>query len=263
MPQVVEHHDHPMGEEVASSAPHASCCLPPRVVARIALQRATEQASLAPMQPAPNGPLVAARELLRNPPDPVASPDVLRQWCDNLDRLLNLAQVTPGSAGGSASRQRCRQGGASGSVQSPASPRYVEPFYVFPMHLLSRLPDRGSVTRRCWRSWQPIGWKPSPTYLPWRTSAPGLLRAVHGSQPLKEGPPRRGAPLSLPLAAARRRTRRIAAQTSYRPELRSLQRQRPGARTRVANLRASSVATLGRALFILEPNTAPPNAMRS
>jgi hypothetical protein len=63
--------------------------------------------------------LVAARELLRNPPDPAASPDVLRQWRDDLDRLLNLAQVTPGLAGGSASRQRRRQGGASGSVHSP------------------------------------------------------------------------------------------------------------------------------------------------
>jgi hypothetical protein len=74
---------------------------------------------MAPTQPAPNGPLVAARELLRNPPDPAASPDVLRQWRDDLDRLLNLAQVTPGLAGGSASRQRRRQGGASGSVHSP------------------------------------------------------------------------------------------------------------------------------------------------
>jgi hypothetical protein len=119
MPRVVKHHDHPMGKEVASSAPHASRRLPSRVVVRIAPQHAAEQASMAPMQPAPNGPLVAARELLRNPPDPVASPDVLRQWRHDVDRLLNLAQVTPGSAGGSVSRQRHRQGGASGSVHSP------------------------------------------------------------------------------------------------------------------------------------------------
>jgi hypothetical protein len=119
MPRVVEHHDHPMGEEVASSVPYASRRLPSRVVARVAPQHAVEQASKAPTQPAPNGPLVAARELLRNPPDPAASPDVLRQWRDDVDRLLNLAQVTPGSAGGSASRQRRRQGGASGSVHSP------------------------------------------------------------------------------------------------------------------------------------------------
>jgi hypothetical protein len=95
------------------------------------------------------------------------------------------------------------------------------------------------------------------------TSAPGLLRAVHVTQPLKKGPPRRGAPVSLPLAAARRRTRRIAEQTSCRLELQSLQWQRPGARTRMAKVRASSVVTLGHALFILEPVTAPPNVARS
>jgi hypothetical protein len=80
MPWVVEHHDHPMGEEVASSAPHASRRPPSRVVARVAPQHAAEQASKAQSQPAPNGPLVAARELLHNPPDAAASPDVLRQW---------------------------------------------------------------------------------------------------------------------------------------------------------------------------------------
>jgi hypothetical protein len=85
---------------------HASRHLPTRVVARVAPQRAIEHALMAPTQPAPNGPLVAARELLRNPLDPAASPDVLRQWRDDVDRLLNLAQVTPGLAGGSTSRQR-------------------------------------------------------------------------------------------------------------------------------------------------------------
>jgi hypothetical protein len=67
MPRVVEHHDHPMWEEVASSVPYASHCPPSRVVARVALT-----------QPTPNGPLVAARELLHNLPDAAASPDVLR-----------------------------------------------------------------------------------------------------------------------------------------------------------------------------------------
>ena len=67
-----------------------------------------------------SGPLLAARELLRNPPDPVASPEVLRQWRDNVDRLLNLAQASPGSMGGSVSRQRRRQGSTSGSVHSPS-----------------------------------------------------------------------------------------------------------------------------------------------
>jgi hypothetical protein len=63
--------------------------------------------------------LVVARELLHNSLDAAASPDVLRQWCDNVDHLLNLAQVTPGSVGGSVSRQHRCQGDASGSVHSP------------------------------------------------------------------------------------------------------------------------------------------------
>jgi hypothetical protein len=93
MPQVVEHHNHPMGEEVASSMLHASRRPPSRVVARVAPQCAAEQASKALSQPGPNGPLVAARELLHNPPDTAASPDMLRQWRDDVDHLLNLAYV--------------------------------------------------------------------------------------------------------------------------------------------------------------------------
>jgi hypothetical protein len=50
--------------------------------------------------PAPNGPLMAARELLRNPLGEAASPDAQRQWRDDVDRLLNLAQASPCSAGG-------------------------------------------------------------------------------------------------------------------------------------------------------------------
>jgi hypothetical protein len=49
---------------------------------------------------APNGPLMAARELLRNPPGEAATPDAQRQWRDHVDRLLNLAQASPYSAGG-------------------------------------------------------------------------------------------------------------------------------------------------------------------
>jgi hypothetical protein len=56
---------------------------------------------------------------------------------------------------------------------------------------------------------------------------------------------------------------RTAAQTSRTLELRSLQRQLLGARTRAASVRTSSAATLGHALFILGPATAPLNAARS
>jgi hypothetical protein len=66
MARVVLHHDHLMGEEVASSTPHASRRPPSRVAARVAPRRAAEHASMALSQPAPKGPLAAARELLRN-----------------------------------------------------------------------------------------------------------------------------------------------------------------------------------------------------
>jgi hypothetical protein len=91
MPQLAELHDHPMGEEVASSAPLASRRPPSRVVAPVAPQRAAGQSSQAVLQPTQTGPLMAARELLHNPPGAVASPDALRQWRDYVDRLLNLA----------------------------------------------------------------------------------------------------------------------------------------------------------------------------
>jgi hypothetical protein len=113
-------HDLLLGEEVASSTPHTMRRPPPRAVARAAPQRAVEQASVSQSVPAPNGPLVVARELLRNPPGEAASPNVQRQWRDNLDHLLNLAQASPDSAGGSVSRQRRRQGSTSGSVHSPS-----------------------------------------------------------------------------------------------------------------------------------------------
>jgi hypothetical protein len=120
MPQLAELYDHPMGEKVASSALLASRCPPSRVVAPVAPQRAARQSSKAVSQPAQNGLLTAARELLHNLPNAAASPDALRQWRDDVNRLLNLAQVTPGSAGGSVSRQHHRQSGASGSVHSPS-----------------------------------------------------------------------------------------------------------------------------------------------
>jgi hypothetical protein len=114
------HHDLLFSEEVASSTPHASRRPTSRVAARAAPQRAAERASVVQSVPALNGPLMAARELLRNPPGEAASPDAQRQWRDDVDRLLNLAQASPSSAGGSVSRQRRHQGGATGSVHSPS-----------------------------------------------------------------------------------------------------------------------------------------------
>jgi hypothetical protein len=100
MAQENGHHNLLLGEEVASSMPHASHHPPPRGAARAAPQRPAERASVAQSVPAPNGPLMAARELLRNPPGEAASPDAQRQWRDDVDRLLNLVQASPCSAGG-------------------------------------------------------------------------------------------------------------------------------------------------------------------
>jgi hypothetical protein len=119
MAQEDGHNDLLLGEEVASTTPHDSR-RPTSRAARAAPQRAPARASVAQSVPALNGPLMAARKLLRNPPGEAASPDALRQWRDDVDRLLNLAQASPCSAGGSAPRQRRHQGGASGSVHSPS-----------------------------------------------------------------------------------------------------------------------------------------------
>ena len=67
------------------------------------------------------------RELLRNPPAEAASPDALKQWRDDVDRLIHLAQASPSSArtgqrpppGNAVVPYRQRQGGASASVRSP------------------------------------------------------------------------------------------------------------------------------------------------
>jgi hypothetical protein len=108
MAQENGHHDLLIGEEVASTTPHASRRPTSRAAPRAAPQCAAERASMAQSMPTPSGPLMATRELLRNPPGEAALPDAHRQWRDNVDRLLNLAQASPGSAGGSVSRLRRR-----------------------------------------------------------------------------------------------------------------------------------------------------------
>jgi hypothetical protein len=100
MAQENGHHDLLIGEEVASTAPHASRRPASRAAPRVAPPCAVERASVAQSVPAPSGPLMAARALLRNPPGEAASPDAHRQWRDDVDRLLNLAQASLGSAGG-------------------------------------------------------------------------------------------------------------------------------------------------------------------
>jgi hypothetical protein len=63
------------------------------------------------------GALSAARELLRNPLSSTASPGAMRQWCEDVNRLLGMAHL--GSAR-SRARSFRRQREASTSVRSPS-----------------------------------------------------------------------------------------------------------------------------------------------
>jgi hypothetical protein len=95
MVQIVEHHDFdpegfPLEEEAASSTPRASSRLAPgAAVVRSARQHTPAQVSRA-SRAAP-GALSAARELLRHPPSSTASPGAMKQWRDDVGRLLGMA----------------------------------------------------------------------------------------------------------------------------------------------------------------------------
>jgi hypothetical protein len=106
-----------MEEGTASSMPRGSNHPAPGAAAMHAAQQHTPtQTSRAPSRAAP-GALSAARELLRNPPSSMASPGAMRQWREDVDRLLSMAH--PSSA---MSRPWSfqRQHEASTSVYSPS-----------------------------------------------------------------------------------------------------------------------------------------------
>ncbi|WVZ73428.1 hypothetical protein U9M48_021734 [Paspalum notatum var. saurae] len=100
-------------EEVALSGSHASLhgsdgtAWTPRaprrpaidaVAANIAVASAVTANEAAVNRAAARGPLAAARELLNHPPGPAASPSALAQWRSDVDRLIHLAEATPGSS---------------------------------------------------------------------------------------------------------------------------------------------------------------------
>jgi hypothetical protein len=74
------------------------------------------QTSRTPSRAAP-GALSAARELVRHPPSSTASPGAMKQWRDDVDRLLGMAHS--GSTR-SKSRSSRRQHEATTSVRSPS-----------------------------------------------------------------------------------------------------------------------------------------------
>jgi hypothetical protein len=122
MVQIVEHRDLSpedflMEEGAASSVPRGSYRPSLGATTMHAVQQHTPvQTFRAPSGAAHGGALSTARELLRNPPSSTASPGAMRQWREDVDRLLDMAH--PGSAR-SRPRSFRRQREASASVRSP------------------------------------------------------------------------------------------------------------------------------------------------
>jgi hypothetical protein len=121
MVQIVEHRaetlvDFVVEEEAASSTPQ----VPNRPVPGTAAVHATRQHTAAQTSWTPSratpGALSAARELLRHPPSSTASPGAMKQWRDDVDRLLGMAHSTSTRSRPRSSR---RQHEASVSMRSP------------------------------------------------------------------------------------------------------------------------------------------------
>jgi hypothetical protein len=90
--------------------------VPGATAVHAAQQHTPTQSSRAPSRAAP-GALSTARELLRHPPSSTASPGAMKQWRDNVDRLLGMAQS---SSTRPRPRSFRRQHEASASVRSPS-----------------------------------------------------------------------------------------------------------------------------------------------
>jgi hypothetical protein len=122
MVQIVEHHaetstDFLVEEEVVSSTPQVSNRpVPGTAVVHAARQHIAMQTSRTPSRAA-LGALSAARELLRHPPSSTTSPGAMKQWRDDVDRLLSMAHSTSTR---SRPRSSQRQHEASASVRSPS-----------------------------------------------------------------------------------------------------------------------------------------------
>jgi hypothetical protein len=122
MVQIVEHRaetsvDFAVEGEATSSTPQApSRPTPVTPAVHAARQHTVVQTSRTPSRASP-GALSAARELLRHPPSSTASPGAMKQWRDDVDRLLSMAHSTLTRSKARSSR---RQHKASASVRSPS-----------------------------------------------------------------------------------------------------------------------------------------------
>jgi hypothetical protein len=121
MVQIIEHHaetsvDFAVEGEATSSTPQVpSHPVPGTAAVHAARQHTSAQTSRTPSRASP-GALSAARKLLRHPPSSTASPGAMKQWRDDVDRLLGMAHSTSTRSKMRSSR---RQHEASASVRSP------------------------------------------------------------------------------------------------------------------------------------------------
>jgi hypothetical protein len=120
MVQIIEHRaetsvDFAVEGEAASSTPQVPNRPVPSIPAvHAARQHTAAQTSRTPSRATP-GALSAARELLRHPPSSTTSPGAMKQWRDDVDRLLGMAHYTSTR---SRTRSSRRQREASASVRS-------------------------------------------------------------------------------------------------------------------------------------------------
>jgi hypothetical protein len=106
-----------MEEEAASSMSRASNCPAPGAAAvRAAQQHTPAQTSRAPSRATPRA-LSAARDLLHYPPSSTTLLGAMKQWRDDVDRLLDMAHS---SSARSRPRSSRRQREATASVRSPS-----------------------------------------------------------------------------------------------------------------------------------------------
>jgi hypothetical protein len=120
MVHIVEHNDFipedfPMEEEAMSSTPRATNRSAPGVAAVHSVRQHTPAQTSRASRAAP-GALSAVWELLCHPPSSTASPGAMKQWRDNVDRLLDMAHS--GSARPRPWSSRC-QHEVPTSVRSP------------------------------------------------------------------------------------------------------------------------------------------------
>jgi hypothetical protein len=121
MVQIVEHHDFvpedfPMEEEAVCSTPRASSRPAPGAAVVRSVRQHTPAHTSRASRVVPRA-LSAARELLCHPPSSTASPGAMKQWRDDVDRLLGMAHSSSARPRPRSSR---RQHEASTSMRSPS-----------------------------------------------------------------------------------------------------------------------------------------------